>query len=103
MSKLSVFVRSEHCPSVPADDVYHLLNHGALRAAWQQYLDEFFQHSYEHAQPWTIEGNLQPVPTDSSELSATVEVGNSKQSPTHSLCHHSCLAAAVGHSSGSVS
>ena len=50
----------------------YLYLYGVLRPAWQQHLDTFFLHSFEHSQPWTIEGNLQAV--GATNMSATVQV-----------------------------
>lgn len=29
-------------------------------------MDVFFRHSDEHSRPWTVEGNLQPLPAQST-------------------------------------
>ncbi|KAL4435414.1 hypothetical protein ABPG77_006176 [Micractinium sp. CCAP 211/92] len=51
--------------------INYILNFGQLRPRWQLFLDAFFRHSDEHSRPWTVEGNLQPLPEQSSPNRST--------------------------------
>lgn len=59
-------------PPAPTDhSINYILNFGQLRPRWQLFLDAFFRHSDEHSRPWTVEGNLQPLPEQSSPNRST--------------------------------
>jgi hypothetical protein len=63
-------------PPEPDDFLSYRLNFGSLEEEWQQHLNEFFHQSKEHALPWTVEGNLEPLTSAATRgpHSATVQV-----------------------------
>lgn len=55
------------------------LNFGSLEDEWQGHLNDFFNHSKEHALPWTVEGNLEPLTTTLDDDASATSLSNTVQ------------------------
>ncbi|KAL4857016.1 RNA-binding protein MEX3B [Chlorella vulgaris] len=55
------------------------LNFGSLEDEWQGHLNDFFNHSKEHALPWTVEGNLEPLTTTLDDDANATPLSNTVQ------------------------
>jgi hypothetical protein len=55
------------------------LNFGSLEDQWQGHLNDFFNHSKEHALPWTVEGNLEPLTTTLDDDASAMSLSNTVQ------------------------